>query len=125
METKQLNIQLQAEDWAFVASEVERLKVESEDVTQDAVVSTLAETGIEQELGGGVIAPAEMSLLKMLRVRTGNDPRRLFDALVGVGQQISNSPAGADVIRRRLAGICSHCDLPVVAGDVTCAEHAL
>lgn len=69
--------------------------------------------------------PEEIRLLEMLRVRTGNDPSRLFDVLVALGHQMSHSFDGADIIRRRLAGICTHCDKPIVEGDVTCDEHAL
>lgn len=51
MNSKELTIRLQEEDWAFVQSEIDRLKLEENaDVTEGEVVSTLVETGIEHEM---------------------------------------------------------------------------
>lgn len=128
MKLKSVEVNLSEEDWNFVASEVERFKREEDAVvTEDQVLSTLVETGMcrESAINGKYLSPEEIRLLKMLRVRTGYNASRTYDALASIGAQISHSAAGAEIIKHALSGICTCCDKPVVDGDVTCAEHAV
>lgn len=79
METRELKIQLQESDWAFVQSEIERLKrEENADVTESAVISTLVETGIQREMeirkaSGAVAEPRQKTDMWSDEAKQGAD----------------------------------------------------